>query len=244
MARTLLITGGSQGIGAAVARLGAAEGRDVILTYATNKAAAESVAEAVRAQGRKATIIQCDTGVPADIDALYDAIPKDLPIDLVNNAGIVGMTAKVTDLTAERLERIFAVNVVGAILVAKKAVEHMRAAPEKGHIVNISSAAAKLGSANQYVDYAATKGAIDTLTLGLADELAPEGIRVNAIRPGIIDTDIHAKGGDPDRVERISPMVPMRRAGSAEEVAKAALWLLSDAASYTTRSFLEVTGGR
>ena len=142
------------------------------------------------------------------------------------------------------LSRIFAVNVVGAILVAKGAVAHMRAAPERGHIVNISSATARLGSGNQYIDYAATKGALDTFTIGLADELAAEGIRVNAVRPGIIETGLHAKGGEPDRVARISPMVPMRRPGSAEEVARAILWLLSDEASYTTKNFMEVSGGR
>jgi len=244
MPRTILITGGSAGIGAATARLAADEGRDVILTYATSRDAAEEVAGYVRSKGRKATVIQCDTGVPGDIDALFAALPTDTAIDLVNNAGIVGMTAKVADLTAERLSRIFAVNVVGAILVAKGAVAHMRAAPERGHIVNISSATARLGSGNQYIDYAATKGALDTFTIGLADELAAEGIRVNAVRPGIIETGLHAKGGEPDRVARISPMVPMRRPGSAEEVARAILWLLSDEASYTTKNFMEVSGGR
>ncbi len=244
MTRTLLITGGSAGIGAACARLGAAQGRDVILTYNSDPAGAEQVAADVRAAGQKAQIVQCDVAQPAQIDALFAAIDPACPIDLVNNAGIVGKTASIADLTPERLTNIFAVNVVGAILVAKAAVAHMRACGTPGHIVNVSSAAARLGSGNQYVDYAATKGAIDTFTLGLADELAPEGIRVNAVRPGLIETDIHAKGGEPDRLARLSHMVPMRRAGTADEVAQSILWLLSDGASYVTRTLVDVAGGR
>jgi glucose 1-dehydrogenase len=241
---TVLITGGSAGIGAACARMAAAQGRDVILTYNTDAAAAEGVAADIRALGRQARVIRCDVAQPAQIDALFAALDPATPIDLVNNAGIVGPTASLADLTPERLTQMFAVNVVGAILVARGAVAHMRAAPRRGHIVNISSAAARLGSANQYIDYAASKGAIDTLTLGLADELAPEGIRVNAVRPGLIETAIHAKGGEPDRLERLGHTVPMRRAGHADEVASAVLWLLSDAASYVTRALLDVAGGR
>lgn len=242
--RTLLITGGSTGIGAACARLGAQSGHDVILTYHSDDTSAKAVACDLRAYGQTATVIQCDTAKPEDIEALFAQIPKTTAIDLINNAGIVGATAKIADLTAERLTHIFAVNVIGAMLVAKAAVAHMRAAPETGHIVYISSVAARLGSGNQYIDYAATKGAIDTFTLGLADELAPEGIRVNAVRPGLIETDIHAKGGEPDRLARLSPLVPMKRAGTAHEVAQTVLWLLSDAASYTTRALIDVAGGR
>ena len=245
MPNTLLITGGSGGIGAACARLGAAQGRDVILTYHSNPEVARSVAADVEALGQSAQIVQCDVADPAQIEALFAAIDPATPIDLVNNAGIVAPTASLADLDAERLTRIFATNVVGAILVAKHAVLHMRTAPATGHIVNISSAAARLGSANLYIDYAASKGAIDTLTKGLADELAPEGIRVNAIRPGLILTDIHAKGGEPDRAHRLAPKnVPMARPGTAEEVAEAVLWLLSDAASYVTGALLDVSGGR
>lgn len=241
---TVLITGGSAGIGAACARLAAAERRNVILTYNSDAAGAEAVAADIRAAGQQAQVIRCDVADPARIDALFAAIDPATPIDLVNNAGIVGPTASIADLTPARLTQMFAVNVVGAILVARGAVAHMRAAPRAGHIVNISSAAARLGSANQYIDYAASKGAIDTFTLGLADELASEGIRVNAVRPGLIETAIHAKGGEPDRLARLSHKVPMQRAGSAEEVARSVLWLLSDAASYVTRALLDVSGGR
>ena len=167
-----------------------------------------------------------------------------MPIHLVNNAGIVGEKAALADLTARRLQTMFSVNVIGTILTTQKAVAHMRRCGVPGHIVNISSAAARLGAANQYIDYAATKGAIDTLTLGLADELAPEGIRVNSVRPGLIDTAIHAKGGDPDRLDRLGHSIPLGRPGSAEEVAESVLWLLSDRASYVTKSLLDVTGGR
>lgn len=241
---TLLVTGGSAGIGAACARLAARQGRDVILTYNSDQAGAEAVAADIRAAGQAAQVVQCDVADPARIAALFAAVDPATPIDLVNNAGIVGARASLADLTPERLTTMFAVNVVGAILVAQHAVAHMRAAPRSGHIVNISSAAARLGSANQYIDYAASKGAIDTLTLGLADELAPEGIRVNAVRPGLIETGIHAKGGEPDRLSRLSPTVPMGRAGSALEVAETVLWLLSDQASYVTKTFLDVAGGR
>ena len=244
MTRTVFITGGSAGIGAACARLAAAQGRDVILTYNSDPTGAEAVARDVENAGRTARILRCDVADPAQIDAAFAAIDPGTPIDLVNNAGIVGQTAKIAGLTPERLSHMFAVNVVGAILVARAAVAHMRGCGTPGHIVNVSSAAARLGSANQYIDYAATKGAIDTFTLGLADGLAPEGMRVNAVRPGLIETDIHAKGGEPDRLERLSHMVPMRRAGSAEEVARTILWLLSDDASYVTRTLVDVAGGR
>ncbi|MDX1781637.1 MAG: SDR family oxidoreductase [Thalassovita sp.] len=244
LSRTILITGGSAGIGAACARLAAGYGADVILTYNSDRAGAEAAAQTVRDAGRDAQIIQCDVSDPAQIDALFAAIPADLPIDLINNAGIVAPTASVTDMSAERLTQIFSINVIGAFLVAKQAILHMRRVGEPGNIVNLSSAAARLGSANQFVDYAATKGAIDTFTKGLSEEVAPEGIRVNAVRPGLIDTEIHAKGGEPDRAERLAHMVPMKRTGTAEEVAEAILWLLSDKASYVTGAFLDVSAGR
>ena len=240
----ILITGGSAGIGAATARLAAERGHNVILTYNSDLAGAEAVAADVQATGQAAQIIQCDVADPAQVAAMFGRIPKETPLHLVNNAGIVGDKASIEDLSAERIQNMFAVNVVGAFMVAKHAVQHMRNAAARGHIVNVSSAAARLGSAHQYIDYAATKGAIDTFTLGLADELAAEGIRVNAVRPGLIETEIHAKGGDPDRIARLSHQIPMGRSGSAEEVARTILWLLSDDSSYVTRSLLDVAGGR
>lgn len=241
---TVLITGGSNGIGAACARMAAQRGRDVILTWHSDQAAARAVAADIEAAGRRAHVLRCDVADPASIEALFTALDPATPIDLVNNAGIVAPTASLADLDAERLTRMFATNVVGAILVAKHAVAHMRAAPRHGHIVNISSAAARLGSPNLYIDYAASKGAIDTLTTGLAGELAAEGIRVNAVRPGLTLTEIHAKGGEPDRAHRLAASIPMQRPGTTEEIAEAVLWLLSDAASYITGAHLDVSGGR
>ncbi len=198
----------------------------------------------VEAAGGKAVLLQGDVGDPADVDRIFTEMDAAFPrLDaLVNNAGIVAPKARVEEMEAERLQTLFRVNVIGAILVARNAVRRM--STHGGAIVNMSSAAARLGSANQYVDYAASKGAIDVFTKGLAEEVAARGIRVNAIRPGIIETDIHAKGGEPDRVERLGATVPMQRSGSAEEVAEAVLWLLSDAASYVTGSFVDVSGGR
>ncbi|MGR3320644.1 MAG: SDR family oxidoreductase [Pseudooceanicola sp.] len=246
--RTMLITGASSGIGAACARLAARPGLTLLLHYGGNVDGAEQVAEDVRARGAEAHLLQADLGAPetvapmiAQAAALADPA---LPLDLVNNAGVVDRTATIADMTAERLTRMFTINVVSAILVARGAVGLMRRQKAGGGIVNTSSAAARLGSGNQFLDYAASKGAIDTFTLGLADELAAEGIRVNAVRPGLIETDIHAKGGEPDRASRLARKVPMQRTGTAEEVARAILWLLSDDASYTTRSILDVAGGR
>ena len=242
MTATLLITGGSTGIGAAVARLGAARGYDrVVLTYQANAAGADAVARDI---GDRADVTRVKTDVrdPDSVAALFATLPP-APLHLVNNAGIVSPAGSIADLTPDRVRAVFETNVLGAIEVARQAVAHMRARGG-GHIVNISSAAARLGSAHQFVDYAASKGAIDTFTLGLADELAPEGIRVNAIRPGLIETGIHAKGGDPDRLARIGHTPPLGRPGTADEVAEAILWLLSDAASYVTRTIVDVAGGR
>ncbi|MCU9838561.1 SDR family oxidoreductase [Ruegeria sp. WL0004] len=246
MRKTLLITGASAGIGAATARLAAARGYDLALNYRSDHAGAEAVAEAARAAGAQVILCPADVADPEQIEQMYAAVDAAFSrLDaLVNNAGIVDMTAKVTDLTHARLRRMFDVNVIGAILVAKEAVLRMQAHGQGGAIVNISSAAARLGSANQYVDYAASKAAIDTFTKGLGDEVAGQNIRVNAIRPGLIETELHGKGGEPDRAQRLAHMVPMKRTGSAEEVAEAILYLLSDAASYITSTTLDATGGR
>ena len=234
-----LITGASAGIGAACARLAARAGYDLVLNYNTDRAGAETVAADARAAGAQARIVQADVGDPAAIAAMFDGIGH---LDaLINNAGIVGQTARLTDMDHARLRRMFDVNVIGAMLVAKEAVLRMGTG---GVIVNVSSAAARLGSGNQYVDYAASKAAIDTFTKGLSDEVAAQGIRVLSVRPGIIDTAIHAKGGEPDRARRLAPMVPMKRMGTADEVAQAILWLMSDGASYVTGTTLDVTGGR
>jgi len=246
--KCVLITGGSAGIGAAIARLSAENGYDVALTYRSDKAGADSVSQAVTAAGGHCEIYQCDVADPAQIDALFAAFDRDFnQLDaLVNNAGIVDMAARVEDISHARLRRIFDVNVLGAFLVAGQAVRRMstRLGGKGGVIVNMSSVAATLGGGTQYVDYAATKGAIDTLTIGLAQEVANEGVRVVGIRPGIIDTEIHAKGGEPERAARMESLIPMKRMGSAGEVAEAALWLMSDKASYVTGSTLNVSGGR
>lgn len=244
--KTVLVTGASAGIGAASARLLARNGYDVAIGYNTDRAGAGAVARDVEAAGGRALLLQGDVGDPAQVDALFAGLDAGFPrLDaLVNNAGIVSRgRTRVEDMDAERLQAVFRVNVIGAFLVARNAVRRM--IPNRaGAIVNMSSAAARIASPNQYVDYAATKGALDVLTRGLAEEVAPQGIRVNAVRPGIIATELHAKGGEPGRVEDLGPKVPMRRAGQAEEVAEAVLWLLSDAASYVTASFVDVAGGR
>jgi NAD(P)-dependent dehydrogenase (short-subunit alcohol dehydrogenase family) len=240
-----LITGASAGIGAACARLAARRGYDLALTYNTDPKGAQAVAQDAQEAGAKTLILQADAADPAAIDALYARIDATFGrLDaLINNAGIVGQTARVTDLTHDRLRQIFDVNVIGAILVAQGAVNRME--PQgTGVILNISSVAARLGSANQYVDYAATKGAIDTFTKGLSDEVAPKGIRVMALAPGLIETDIHEKGGEPGRAARLGGSTPMGRAGTADEIAHAVLWLMSDEASYVTGSTLNVSGGR
>ena len=240
-----LITGASAGIGAACALRAAKDGYDVVVNYNSDRNGAEAVADSVNAAGARSLIVQADVADPDAIIAMFDQIDQEFGrLDaLINNAGIVGQTARVTDLTHDRLRRTFDVNVIGAILVAKAAVQRMEKAG-CGVIINISSVAARLGSANLYVDYAATKGAIDTFTKGLADEVAASGIRVMGVAPGLIETGIHAKGGEPDRAHRLGGATPMGRAGTADEIANAVLWLMSDQASYVTGSTLTVSGGR
>ena len=246
--KNLLITGGSRGIGAAAARLAAQRGWDVAVNYTRDAAAADAVATDVRAAGRRALVLQGDVGIEADVLAMFATIDREWgPLHgLVNNAGVVDVAARVDAMSAARIERMFAINVFGTIWCAREAVRRMstRHGGQGGAIVNLSSAAAKLGSPGQYVDYAAAKGAVDAFTLGLAREVATEGIRVNAVRPGIIETDIHASGGQPGRAAQMAPLVPMQRAGSAEEVAQAIMWLLSADSSYTTGTMVDVTGGR
>ncbi len=236
--KTLLITGASAGIGAACARLAAAD-YDLFLNYRTDTAGAETVKAECEAKGANVTLLQADVADPNAVEQMFGQIPR---LDAcINNAGIVASTAKVAEYDYDRLRRMFDVNVIGAIMVARDAAAKMDG---PGVIVNVSSAAARLGSGGQYVDYAASKAAIDTFTKGLSDELAPQGIRVMSVRPGLIDTDLHAKGGEPGRAQKLAHMVPLRREASAEEVARPILFLLSDDASYMTGSAIEVTGGR
>ena len=245
---TLLVTGGSRGIGAATALLAAQRGYAVAVNYTTNSLAADEVVRQIRAQGGNAITVQADVGDEAQIMAMFQKIDAKLGrlTALVNNAGVVDVAARVDEMSVARLKRMFDINVLGSFVCAREAVKRMstRFGGSGGVIVNVSSAAARLGGGGQYVDYAASKGAIDTFTVGLAKEVACEGIRVNAVRPGIIETEIHASGGQPDRIRQMAPQVPMQRAGSAEEVAQAIVWLLSGDASYTTGTLLDVTGGR
>ena len=244
----LMVTGGGRGIGAATARLAARRGYAVCVNYVRDRAAAEAVVQDIRAGGGQAVAARGDVAVEADVVQLFQACDRALgPLTaLVNNAGIVERQSRVEAMDAARLQRMFATNVVGAFLCAREAIRRMstRHGGRGGAIVNISSGAARLGSPGEYVDYAASKGAIDTMTLGLAKELAPEGIRVNCVRPGFVHTDIHASGGEPNRIERLRDGIPMKRGGDPEEVARAVLWLLSDEASYSTGAILDVTGGR
>ncbi len=243
----MIITGGSRGIGRATALAAAARGYRVVVGYASNKAAADQVVSAIEARNGKAVAVKCDVASEADILALFKAADGFGALGaLVNNAGIVGPSQRVEDMSAERIQRMMAVNVTGSMLCAREAVKRMstRHGGEGGVIVNLSSVAAKLGSPNTYVDYAASKGAVDSFTVGLGYEVAGEGIRVAAIRPGLIDTDIHASGGEPDRAHRLAHMVPMKRVGSADEIANAIVWLMSDEASYVTSAILDVSGGR
>ena len=243
----MIITGGSRGIGRATALAAAARGFRVVVGYASNQKAGDEVVRQIEARNGNAIAVKCDVGVEADILALFKAADAFGTLAaLVNNAGIVGPAMRVDQMSADRLQRIMAVNITGSFLCAREAVKRMstKHGGKGGVIVNISSVAAKFGSANTYVDYAASKGAIDTLTVGLGQEVATEGIRVAAIRPGLIDTEIHASSGDPDRAHRLAPMVPMKRIGKAEEIADAVLWLMSDEASYVTGAILDVSGGR
>jgi NAD(P)-dependent dehydrogenase (short-subunit alcohol dehydrogenase family) len=245
--KVVIITGGSRGIGRATAIAAAARGYWICIGYASNEAAANSVVAAIEAKNGKAVAVKCDVGQESDILGLFEAADKFGTLGaLVNNAGIVGKTSRVDEMSAERIQRMMAVNVTGSMLCAREAVKRMstRHGGSGGVIVNLSSVAAKLGSPNTYVDYAASKGAIDSFTIGLGYEVAGEGIRVAAIRPGLIDTDIHASGGEPDRAHRLAHMVPMKRVGSAEEIANAIVWLMSEDASYVTSAILDVSGGR
>jgi NAD(P)-dependent dehydrogenase (short-subunit alcohol dehydrogenase family) len=248
VSKILLITGGSRGIGAATARLAAQRGYIVCFTYLHNQAAAEAVAADIARGGAQALAFAADLGVERDVTQLFNQLDDRVgPVTaLVNNAGILDRQMRVDQMDAARLQRIFTTNVVGPFLCAREAVRRMstRYGGPGGAIVNVSSGAARIGSPGEYVDYAASKGAIDTFTIGLAKEVALEGIRVNAVRPGVIYTDIHASGGEPQRVDRVKSAVPMQRGGQAEEVAHAILWLLSDEASYVTGACLDVTGGR
>jgi NAD(P)-dependent dehydrogenase (short-subunit alcohol dehydrogenase family) len=251
---TILVTGGGRGIGAATCRLAAASGWAVAVNYARDRAAADAVVAAIVEVGGQAHAFQGDVASDAEVRSMFAAIDAALPplAGLVNNAGVVDVGARVDAMSVERLQRMFAINVFGSFYCAREAILRMTTKPARsapgahagGAIVNVSSAAAKLGGPGMYVDYAAAKGGIETFTIGLAKEIAGEGIRVNAVRPGIIDTEIHASGGTPDRVREIAPQLPMQRAGTSDEVAEAIVWLLSDRSSYTTGSIVEVTGGR
>jgi len=246
--KVVVITGGSRGIGRATALAAAARGYRIVVGYATNQAAADEVVSAIEAKNGKAIAVKCDVGSEADILALFKAADGFGTLGaLVNNAGIVGKSGvRVDEMSAERIQQMMAVNVTGSILCAREAVKRMstRHGGKGGVIVNLSSVAAKLGAPNTYVDYAASKGAIDSFTVGLGYEVAGEGIRVAGIRPGLIDTDIHAAGGEPDRAHRLAHLVPMKRVGTADEIANAIVWLISDEASYVTSAILDVSGGR
>ncbi len=243
----LLVTGGSRGIGAAICRKAAAQGYDLLVNYRSDASAAEAVASDCRTLGARAEVVQGDTATEEGVAAIFAAVDRLGPLHgLVNNAGVVDVTARVDELDRARLDRMFAVNVIGKIRCATEAVKRMstKHGGQGGVIVNISSMAAVIGSPGQYVDYAAAKAAVDTFTVGLSREVATEGIRVNAIRPGIIDTEIHASGGLPDRARDLAPIVPMQRPGTADEVADSVLYLLSPQASYVTGALLNVSGGR
>ncbi len=248
MKPVVLITGGSRGIGAATALRAARAGYAVVVNYQANSLAADAVVVAIRAGGGTAMAVAADVAQEAQILAMFERIDAKFgPLQaLVNNAGVVDVACRVDGMSATRLQRMFQTNVVGSMLCAREAVRRMSTLDggAGGAIVNLSSVAASLGSPGQYVDYAASKAAIDTFTIGLAREVAAEGIRVNAVRPGIIDTEIHASGGQPDRAQRLAPQVPMQRPGTADEVAHAIVWLLSQEASYTTGAIVDVGGGR
>jgi NAD(P)-dependent dehydrogenase (short-subunit alcohol dehydrogenase family) len=248
MNKVLLVTGGSRGIGAATALLAAQNGWSVAVNYTANSLAADEVVRQIRASGGQAMAVQADVADEAQVLRMFEHIDAKFGrlSGLVNNAGVVDVTARVDEMSVARWKRMFDINVIGSMICAREAVRRMstRHGGEGGSIVNISSAASRLGSPGQYVDYAAAKGAIDAFTIGLAKEVAAEGVRVNAVRPGLIETEIHASGGLPNRVKELQHLVPAQRGGTAEEVAQGIVWLLSDAASYTTMSFLDISGGR
>ena len=248
MGGIVIITGGGRGIGAATAKLAAVQGYAVCVNYRANAAAADAVVAGITGAGGRAIAVQADVAIEADVVRLFETCDARLGrlTALVNNAGILETQMRVEDMDAARLQRVFATNVTGAFVCAREAVKRMstKRGGAGGAIVNLSSRAALLGSPDEYVDYAASKAAVDTLTIGLSKEVAAEGIRVNAVRAGVIETDIHASGGEPRRVDRVKASVPMKRGGTAVEVAYAVLWLLSEKASYTTGSFVDVSGGR
>ena len=244
----MIVTGASKGIGAATARLAAQRGWTVCVNYRSDEAGARRVADDVHRSGAQSIVAQADVALEADVVRLFDTVKRAFGrIDgLVNNAGILEQQTRLDQMSADRLARVFATNITGAFLCAREAVRHMSTAHggQGGVIVNVSSAASRIGSPWEYIDYAASKGALDTLTLGLSKEVASEGVRVNAVRPGLIYTDIHARGGEPGRVDRLGASVPMGRGGTAEEVALAIMWLMSEEARYCTGSLLDVAGGR
>lgn len=248
MSKVMIVTGGSRGIGAATARLAAGRGYTVCVNYASNRDAAEQVVKDIEKNGGKALSVQANVADANEVERLFHVceLELDKPTVLVNNAGILEKQMQLEDMDAARIDRVFATNVRGAFLCAREAVRAMstKHGGKGGAIVNVSSMAARLGGSGEYIDYAASKGAIDTMTIGLAKEIAGEGIRVNAVRPGVIETGIHAAGGEPGRVARVAPTLPMQRGGTPEEVAEAILWLASDAASYVTGTFIDVSGGR
>jgi len=246
--KVLLITGGSRGIGAATALLAAQQGWAVGVNYSSHSKAADQVVQQIISQGGRAMAVQTDVANEGQVLAMFDQVQSQLGriTGLVNNAGVVDAPSRVDEMSLERWRRMIDINIVGSFLCAREAVRRMstRHGGSGGAIVNLSSVAAVLGAPGQYVDYAATKGAIDTFTVGLAREVATEGIRVNGVRPGVIDTEIHASGGQPDRAQQLAPTIPMKRPGTAKEIANAIVWLLSDEASYATGSILDITGGR
>jgi len=246
--KVLIITGGSRGIGAATARLAARRGYSVCVNYLQGQPAAQEVVRAIEEENGRAIAVQADISAESDVVRLFETVDRELGrlSALVNNAATIAPQMRLEAMDAARLQRIFATNVIGTFLCSREAVRRMSTehGGAGGAIVNVSSAAARLGSAGEYIDYAASKGAVDTLTIGLAKEVAKEGIRVNAVRPGLIYTDLHASSGEPGRVDRLKKMVAMKRGGQPEEIATAILWLLSDEASYTTGAILDVTGGR